>query len=81
MRRPQRLMNKLSAAKVPALLEKKKGQWGDGAGLWLIVASPAAASWLFRYTLKRKAKVIGLGSARSISLAEARTKAAARRWH
>jgi len=71
-------MNKLSAAKVPALL-KKKGQWGDGAGLWLIGATPAAASWVFRYTVARKAKVMGLGSAHSIELAEARTKAAAAR--
>lgn len=51
----------------------------DGGGLWLCVSSPAAASWLFRYMLDGRAREMGLGPYRDISLQEARTAAAAAR--
>src|SRR5436305_10982634 len=59
--------------------QKKPGMYGDGGGLWLCVSSPTAASWIFRYQLHGKAREMGLGPARDISLQEARTAAAAAR--
>jgi len=38
-------------------------RFGDGEGLYLQVASGNAKSWLFRYTLRGKAREMGLGSA------------------
>jgi integrase len=60
-------------------LAKKPGMYCDGGGLWLCVSSPTASSWVFRYQLHGKAREMGLGSARDISLQEARTAAAAAR--
>lgn len=48
----------------------------DGAGLYLQVTGENAKSWLFRYSLRGKAREMGLGSLRKVSLAEARRKAA-----
>jgi integrase len=64
----------LSAAKVKSALP---GRYGDGNGLYLLVRSAEARSWLFRYTLRgQKMREMGLGRAGvahgEISLAEAR---------
>ena len=64
---------KLTAIGVEKLREP--GRYGDGGGLWLQVRT-SGKSWLFRYTRKGVARHLGLGSARDVSLAEARTKAA-----
>ncbi len=71
-------INLLSARKVETL--KKPGKYFDGDGLFLHVRSAASRSWFFRFRWAGKKKVkggyqtetIGLGSARDISLAEAR---------
>jgi integrase len=74
-----RSIERLKALRVERELLKKPGMYGDGGGLWLCVSSPTAASWLFRYQLRGKAREMGLGPARDISLQEARTAAAAAR--
>ncbi len=73
-----RSIERLKALTVERSL-KKPGMYCDGGGLWLCVSSPSAASWVFRYQLQGKAREMGLGSARDITLQEARTAAAAAR--
>jgi integrase len=56
----------------------KPGRYGDGAGLYLLVRSPQAKFWLFRYTRSGKMREMGLGPARgrsAVSLSQARAKA------
>ena len=48
------------------------GRYGDGDGLWLQVRDADHRSWLFRYTVGRKARQMGLGPLPDVSLAEAR---------
>jgi len=48
----------------------------DGAGLYLQVTGEGAKSWILRYSLRGKAREMGLGSFRKVSLADARRKAA-----
>lgn len=65
----------LTAAKVRTV---KPGRYGDGAGLYLLVRSPTARFWLFRYTREGKMREMGLGPASGasvVSLADARMKA------
>ena len=53
------------------------GRYGDGRGnLYLAVSPTRAKSWLFIGTLHGKRHVVGLGSADTVSLAQARTEAA-----
>jgi len=54
---------------------KTSGMYPDGAGLYLQVTAADAKSWLFRYSLRGKAREMGLGSFRKVSLADARRKA------
>ena len=51
--------------------------YGDGGGLWLQVTGTGAKSWIFRFTLKGRSREMGLGSANTFTLAEAREKALA----
>jgi hypothetical protein len=44
----------------------------DGRGLYLQVTGSGAKSWVYRYTLNGKARWLGLGSARDVSLKRAR---------
>ncbi len=65
----------LTAAKVRTAAP---GRYGDGDGLYLLVRSPTAAFWLFRYTRSGRLREMGLGRARgsnAVTLAEARGKA------
>ncbi|HEX3663797.1 MAG TPA: integrase arm-type DNA-binding domain-containing protein [Rhizomicrobium sp.] len=73
-----RSIERLKALTVERSL-KKPGMYCDGGGLWLCVSSTSAGSWIFRYQLQGKAREMGLGSARDISLQEARIAAAAAR--
>jgi integrase len=60
----------------------KPGRYGDGAGLYLLVRSPERRFWIFRYTMGGRTREAGLGPAAgpdSVSLADAREKAAALR--
>jgi len=65
---------RLKPIEVPRLA-KKPGMHCDGAGLYLRVAPPSAASWVLRYMLDGKARTMGLGPFPEIDLKEARTRA------
>ncbi|GGC15979.1 integrase [Novosphingobium endophyticum] len=68
-----RALHRLSATRIAAI--KERGRYGDGGGLFLFVDA-TRRRWLFRYTWHGAKMEIGLGSARSVSLAKAREKAA-----
>lgn len=69
-----RSMGRLTAKEV----EKKTtpGNHGDGGGLTLQITKAGVKSWLYRYMINGKARWMGLGPVHSVSLAEARQKAA-----
>lgn len=54
----------------------KPGKYGDGGNLYLIVSESGSRKWVLRFTWRGSAKEMGLGSAKLVSLAEAREKAA-----
>lgn len=64
---------KLKAKQVEQLSER--GLYGDGGGLYLQVAKGGSKSWLFRFKRDGRSRWHGLGSARDVSLADARIKA------
>lgn len=68
-------MGKLTANEVKAALGKP-GTYSDGDGLFLKVSRTGGASWLLRVQHEGKRRDIGLGSARLVTLASARAKAA-----
>ena len=68
-------MGKLTANEVKAALTKP-GNYGDGNGLFLKVSRTGGASWLLRVQHDGKRRDIGLGSAKLVTLAAARAKAA-----
>jgi integrase len=72
-------LEKLSALKVQRL--KAPGLYSDGGGLYLQIKVAGARSWVFRYRMggRKTARDMGLGSLDSVSLAEARLKAADKR--
>ncbi|KJV07171.1 tyrosine-type recombinase/integrase [Methylocucumis oryzae] len=70
-------INKLSDREVSTKI--KPGLHGDGLGLWLKVTRTKTKSWIFRYTRDGKTVDIGLGSCITVSLSEARKKAAKHR--
>ena len=50
--------------------------YADGGGLYLQVTGAGAKSWIFRFTLRGHAREMGLGALHTISLTEARVRAA-----
>jgi integrase len=60
----------LSAAKVRSV--KKPGYYLDGRGLYLQVRGATSKSWLLKYSIDKRPRAMGLGSAFDFSLAEAR---------
>ena len=66
-------VNKLTATQVQKLTSA--GMYSDGGGLYLQVTGDAK-SWVLRYSLRGKAREMGLGSFRKVSLADARRKTA-----
>ena len=62
-----------TAKQVEQLTER--GLYGDGGGLYLQVAKGGSKSWLFRFKSDGRSRWHGLGTARDVSLAEARIKA------
>ena len=70
-------MPKLTAAKAKSLT--KPGMHGDGEGLYLNVARAGSRSWVQRISIEGRRREIGLGPFPTISLARARTLAAANR--
>lgn len=65
---------KLTAMQVQRL--NTRGRYADGGGLYLQVSKSGTKAWLFRFMLNRKAREMGLGPVRDVSLAEARDLAA-----
>jgi hypothetical protein len=57
----------------------KPGKYGDGANLYLVISKTGSRKWVLRFTWRGKPKEMGLGSAVSVSLADAREKAATER--
>ncbi len=72
-----RRMGVLSVTKINAL--KDRGFYCDGGGLYLQVAPGGSKSWVFRYKQAGKARDMGLGPTHTVSLAEARELATAKR--
>ncbi|OFW00147.1 MAG: integrase [Acidobacteria bacterium RIFCSPLOWO2_12_FULL_59_11] len=70
-RQTQRLSVKGVAAK------RKPGYYADGGGLYLQVSQVGSKSWIFRYMLNGKAREMGLGPLNTVTLADARQRAAA----
>jgi integrase len=69
-------LNKLTALRVT---KAKPGMHADGGGLYLRVGASGAKgakSWIFRYSVDGKERYLGLGSAASVKLAQARKLAA-----
>lgn len=65
-------MGKLTALKVK---NAKPGKHGDGDGLFLAVSNTGARKWVLRIQVNRSRRDIGLGSAKVVSLADARDAA------
>ena len=57
----------------------KRGLYGDGHGLYLQVSAFDTKAWVFRYMIDGRARKMGLGPLHTVSLAEARARAAAAR--
>ncbi|MGI4813410.1 MAG: tyrosine-type recombinase/integrase [Janthinobacterium lividum] len=70
-----RALHRLSATKVAKTV--KSGYLADGGGLYLQTSPSATKSWIFLFKRDGRAREMGLGSLDSVSLAEARIKAAA----
>ena len=73
---PKEVHNALTPAKVKQ--EKRPGRYADGNGLYLHVSETGARWWIWRGTVHGKRCDRGMGSARLVSLAEARE--IARTW-
>ena len=73
---PREVFNALT----PTGVRQKKvpGRYADGAGLYLVVSESGARWWQWRGTVHGRRREIGMGSARLVSLAEARE--IARSW-
>ena len=68
-----RKLNRLTAKKIRA--EIKQGNFADGGGLYLQVSRFGTKSWVFRFTLNKKSREMGLGPIHTVTLAEARMEA------
>ena len=70
------MTSKLTTRKVETA---KPGKYSDGGNLYLIVSETGARKWVLRFTWRGRAKEMGLGSAASVPLADARERAASAR--
>lgn len=66
-----RVEKRLTAKQVE---KAKPGRWPDGGGLYLDVDGEGRKRWLWRYRRGDKRRDMGLGSAATVSLAEARAE-------
>ena len=66
----------LTARKV---VTAKPGKYSDGGNLYLIVSPNGSRKWVLRFTWRGRAKEMGLGTPATVSLADAREKAASAR--
>jgi integrase len=69
-----RHINRLTALNVSSKI-KSKGMYPDGGGLYLRVTEAGTKSWVYRFSVDKKANQMGLGKYPSVSLAEARIEA------
>ena len=69
-----RQLNRLNDRRVRN--ESRAGRLGDGGGLALQVSASGSRSWVFMWKSDGKRTVMGLGAYPTVSLAEAREKAA-----
>ena len=53
----------------------KPGKYSDGGNLYLVVSRSGSRKWVLRFTWRGGAKEMGLGSATTVSLGDARKKA------
>lgn len=72
-----RTIGKLSAIKVDKA--KQAGMYGDGGGLYLRVTPDGTKNWVFRFMLNGRPRWMGMGPLHTVSLAEARKRAAEHR--
>lgn len=68
-----RARNRLTAVAVRNMNED--GYHHDGGGLYLQISPTKTKSWVLRYTLNKRVRYMGLGSAADWTLAEARERA------
>ncbi len=68
------MAGKLTARKIETA---RAGKYSDGNNLYLMVSRTGSRKWVLRFTWRGRAKEMGLGSARNVSLVDAREKAAA----
>lgn len=66
-------MGKLTAVKIRSFTQP--GRYSDGDGLFLEINGKGAASWILRVQSRGRRQDIGLGSAKAVSLADARDAA------
>lgn len=69
-----RQIHRLNALRVAK--EVAPGYHADGGGLYLQISPSGSRSWIYRYSLSKRAREMGLGPLSVISLAEARAEAA-----
>ncbi|ANA32270.1 Prophage integrase IntA [Ralstonia mannitolilytica] len=69
-----RQIHRLNALRVAK--EVAPGYHADGGGLYLQISPSGSRSWIYRYSLAKRAREMGLGPLSAISLAEARAEAA-----
>jgi integrase len=67
------MAGKLTNARVRSL--KETGRYGDGGGLWLQVSKWKTKSWVLRYWVDGRERVLGLGPLDLVPLADARERA------
>jgi len=70
------MASSLTALKVQ---RAKPGKYSDGGNLYLVVSPSGSRKWVLRFTWRGGAKEMGLGSATTVPLADAREKAASAR--
>ena len=68
------MQGRLTARRVATL--SAPGKYGDGRNLWYRIRPDGSSGWVFRYTLRGRAREMGLGPGPDVSLKEARDKAA-----
>jgi integrase len=69
-----RVIGRLTALKVDKT--KQPGMYADGGGLYLRVTKDGTKNWVFRFMLNGRPRWMGMGPLHTISLAEARARAA-----
>jgi integrase len=72
-----REINRLSARRLSGLTEA--GRYADGNGLYLSISENGGRRWVFLYRRHGKLREMGLGSAKSVKLAQARDLASGAR--